>query len=54
MLTIISDALRTAVRGSKPRHQRMSHEEWQDRFVSPRMRRETQGTYRFDPNRDLW
>ena len=54
MFNILADTLRTAVKGSKPKHQRMSHEEWQNRFVPPSRRSLHDQPYRFDRNRDLW
>ncbi len=52
MFTILSNTLRTALSGSAPRHQRLSYEEWEHRFL-PRKRHGSE-LRRFDRNRDLW
>lgn len=54
MFHILRDSLFTATNGSKPKHQRLSHEEWENRF-QPRHRRWSKDDgYRFDHNRHLW
>ena len=54
MFSILRDTIFGATQGSKPKHQRLSHEEWENRFT-PRHRRWVQpDTYRHNRNGDLW
>ena len=54
MFRILSDTIRTATQGSKPRHQRLSHEEWQNRFLSRKRAEEHELRRLSDRNRALW
>ena len=54
MFSLLSDTLRTAFQGSKPKHQRLSYEEWEHRFLPHGERWITGDKRRFDRNRDLW
>lgn len=54
MFQILSATLRTALKSSAPKHQRLSHEEWQHRFLPRQHSKPKLQAYRFDRNRDLW
>ena len=53
MFQILSATLRTALKSSAPKHQRLSHEEWQHRFLPRQHSKPKLEAYRFDRNRDF-
>lgn len=54
MFHTLADTLRTAISGSKQKHQRLSYEEWENRFAPRHKSWRRDDPYRFDRNRDLW
>ena len=54
MFSILADTLRTALKGSKSKHQRLSYEEWEHRFLDRYADNRRKDSFRFNPHRDLW